>query len=142
MVGDIFDRQRDGGLAEFWEVHAKMLEAVGAAIPNLSKRVRVISGFSNGAHSIGGYCSQVEESFGSQFNVFVFGDGGVYGSDWSFSAFKGAHAYCTRGEESANKRMTMATADVCEEAKMEAVRSEMVATGHKFTDEEKAKVKT
>ncbi|MEM8954898.1 MAG: hypothetical protein AAGD22_12160, partial [Verrucomicrobiota bacterium] len=79
---DIFDRQKDGGLAEFWTHHKTMLDAVHKAIPNIDPRLRAIGGFSNGAHSIAGYLNQVEEDFAETFNVCVFGDGGAYEPDW------------------------------------------------------------
>ncbi|MEM1442881.1 MAG: hypothetical protein AAGF67_11105 [Verrucomicrobiota bacterium] len=139
---DIFDRQRDDGLVEFWAVHKVMLDAVSEAIPNLDPKVRIIAGFSNGAHSIGGYCSQVEDEFGAYFNAFVFGDGGVYSSDWSRQAFRGAHAYVCWGEVSENKDMGLATVEACESARMIVTESEMADTGHKFTDTEKAKVQS
>lgn len=138
---DIFDRQRDGGLVEFWEVHKAMLAAVEEAIPNIDPRVRVIAGFSNGAHSIGGYLTQVEEEFAEKFNVFIFGDGGVHSADWSAKHFRDAHAYSCWGQISENADMGQATADACESARMKVTRSEMVDTGHKFTPEEKEKVK-
>jgi len=138
---DIFDRQRDGGLVEFWEVHKAMLEAVEAAIPNLDPKVRAIAGFSNGAHSIGGYCSQVEEEFAGKFNVFIFGDGGVHEASWAAKNFRDAHAYSCWGEISENADMGQATANACEDARMKVTRSEMPETGHKFTPEEKEKVK-
>lgn len=138
---DIFDRQRDDGLTEFWAVHKAMLEAVEQAVPNIDANVRVIAGFSNGAHSIGGYCIQVEKEFAGKFNVFVFGDGGVHEASWSAKNFRDAHAYSCWGEISDNADMGQATADACEKAKMKVTRSEMADTGHKFTPEEKDKVK-
>ena len=139
---DIFARQKDKGLVEFWEVHRTMLDRVAEAIPNLDPNIRIIAGFSNGAHSIGGYCSQAGEEFGEYFNVFKFGDGGVYTSDWPKRAFRDAHAYCCWGEESNNKDMGKFTSDACEDARMILTTSEMADTGHKFTPEEKVKVKT
>lgn len=139
---DIFARQRDGGLVEFWDAHRTMLDEIAKAIPNLDPEVRVIAGFSNGAHSMGGYCSQVGEEFGTYFNVFVFGDGGVHSADWSKKFFRDAHAYVCWGETSDNKDMGLSTSDACDSARMILTKSEMPATGHKFTDEEKAKVKT
>ena len=119
-----------------------VLDDISAAIPNLDPKVRVIAGFSNGAHSIGGYCAQVGDEFGTYFNAFVFGDGGVYSADWSRSAFRDAHAYVCWGEISENKDMGLATVEACEGARMIVTESEMADTGHKFTEEEKAKVQS
>ena len=137
---DIFERQKDGGLADFWEVHAKMLSEIHKAIPNIDPKVRVIAGFSNGAHSIAGYCNQVEDEIAENFNVFVFGDGGTYEGSWSAKNFRDAHSYCCWGETSTNKNMTELTAEICDKARMIVTKSEMADTGHKFTPEEKTKV--
>lgn len=134
-----------GDYETVWEFHRTMIDRIHEKIPNLKKEWSIISGFSNGGHSIDGML-RVRDKKGAladYFGAFVLADGGGgYASeDGNYPSLEGKFAYVCWGETSANAANSEGVAKDFKSRRATTVASEMAQTGHAFADFEQAKVK-
>ncbi len=134
-----------GDYETVWEFHRTMIDRIYEKIPNLKKEWSIISGFSNGGHSIDGML-RVRDKKGAladYFGAFVLADGGGgYASeDGNYPSLEGKFAYVCWGETSANAANSEGVAKDFKSRRATTVASEMAETGHAFADFEQAKVK-
>ena len=123
--------------------HKTMLEEVVKLLPNLDPKLRVVAGFSNGAHTIGTNIARGEKEFTELFSAFVIIEGGG-GVAEAKKKLRGKYAYLAWGNDIAKKgsKEYMASIRECvKEAKLETSTHEMEGVGHAFPDSEKVLVK-
>ncbi len=123
-----------GDFPAIWKYHATMLGALQQRVPNLSPLLRVIGGFSNGAHAIDGFLTLRAGEISPvafAFNVYVMADGGMAFGD--YSALRGKHLFVCWGEKGHTNKERCSV--VVEKARAAGVLVEAVAmedTGHAF----------
>lgn len=128
-----------GSFDEVWDYWKPMLAKLEEAVPNLDPDLRIIGGFSNGAHAVDGLLGNPE--FVKTFSAFYLIDGGgVLGGVYSKANDK--HAYIAYGESSPNKRNSERVVRRAEQAGMKVVSHMMAETGHAFPGSERERVKT
>ncbi|MCB1204941.1 MAG: hypothetical protein KDN18_11830 [Verrucomicrobiae bacterium] len=134
-----------GEYDQVWAFHRAMIERIHEKIPNLKKEWSVISGFSNGGHSIDGMLRvrDKEGSLADFFGAFVIADGGggYASADGNYPSLEGKFAYVCWGETSPNAANSEGVAKDFKSRRAGTVASEMAQTGHQFADFEQAKVK-
>jgi hypothetical protein len=123
--------------------HKTMLEEVVKLLPNLDPKLRVVVGFSNGAHTIGTNIARGEKEFTELFNAFVIIEGGGDVAE-ARKKLRGKYAYLAWGNDIAKKgsKDYMGSIRECvKDAKLETSTHEMDGVGHSFPDSEKVLVK-
>jgi len=85
-----------GDFAHLWPYHRYMLDELHRIVPNITPYLRVIAGFSNGAHTTVGYMGSRELDFPAYFNVFIPGEGAYQGG--SYAHLAGRHIFIAWGE--------------------------------------------
>ncbi|MFK7851294.1 MAG: hypothetical protein AB8D78_09975 [Akkermansiaceae bacterium] len=127
-----------GSFDEVWAYWRPMLAKLEETVPNLNPKLRIIGGFSNGAHAIDGLMANRE--FVEAFSAFYLIDGGgALGSAYQES--KDRHVYIAYGEKSPNKRNSERVVQRATQAGMNVVSHMMAETGHAFPGSEAEKVK-
>lgn len=122
-----------------WAYWKPMLARLHAAIPNLDPRVRIIGGFSNGAHAIDALLANRE--FGSAFSAFVLIEGG--GSPGgNYQGVKGKHIYYAWGDKSPIARSAGVVLSRARQGGMRMRSHAMKDTGHQFPKTEKTAVQS
>ncbi len=128
-----------GQFDEIWEYHETMLQEIQTMIPNLDPRLRIIAGFSNGAHAIDGMLSE-ERDFRDFFTAYVLIEGG--NGDGSYRQVRDRPIYVAWGTQgNTNQSGGQAVAKKAERAGMQLVWHAMEGVGHQFPAEEKALVR-
>ncbi len=74
-----------------------MIAKLQDMIPNTDPRMRVVVGFSNGAHIIGGCLAQQQEGLYGYFNVYVLIEGGV-SDKYNYPSLPGRYYYLAWGD--------------------------------------------
>jgi hypothetical protein len=123
--------------------HKTMLEEVVKLLPNLDPKLRVVAGFSNGAHTIGTNIARGEKEFIELFNAFVIIEGGGQVPE-AKKKLRGKYAYLAWGNDIAKKGSKDYMGyirDCVKDAKLQTSTHEMDGVGHAFPDTEKALVK-
>ena len=123
--------------------HKTMLEEVVKLLPNLDPKLRVVAGFSNGAHTIGTNIARGEKEFTELFNAFVIIEGGG-GVAEARKKLRGKYAYLAWGNDVAKKGSKEYMGSIWEcvkNAKLETSTHEMDGVGHAFPDSETVLVK-
>ena len=121
--------------------HKTMLEEVVKLLPNLDPQLRVVVGFSNGAHTIGTNIARGEKEFTELFNAFVIIEGGGEVPE-ARKKLRGKYAYLAWGNENKGSKDYMGIVSACaKDAKLETTTHEMTGVGHAFPDSEKVLVK-
>lgn len=133
----------EGRIGEIWDLHEKMLAKLQEMIPNIDPRLRVVVGFSNGAHVIGGSLSEQIDGLSHYFNVFVLIEGGDAKS-FEYPALPGRYFYVASGalKEGDGKEFNMKLANAARKAGMKVEAHMMEGVGHDFPDLEQARVKS
>lgn len=67
---------KEGYIDEFWEYSHPMLEYVLNRIPNVSQNIRIVAGYSSGAHFIGSGLDRNWEGFTDYFTGYILHEGG------------------------------------------------------------------
>lgn len=138
------DALTEGKIGAIFDYHKPMLEEIRKLLPNLDERIRIVAGFSNGAHLIGTAIETGLPEFVGFFNAFVIIEGGARSSS-AETRLRGKYAYLAWGTDAAkrgSKDYMQAMVGGAHEAKLETTTSEMEGEGHAFPEPEKAKVKT
>lgn len=132
-----------GRIGEIWDLHEKMLAKLQEMIPNIDPRLRVIVGFSNGAHVIGGSLSEQIDGLSHYFNVFVLIEGGDAKS-FEYPALPGRYFYIASGatKDGDGKEFNMKLANAARKAGMKVEAHMMEGVGHDFPDSEQARVRS
>lgn len=128
-----------GEFDEVWDYWEPMLKKIEETVPNLHPHLRIMAGFSNGAHAIDGVLGE-ERAFGNFFSAYVMIEGGGY-LGGNYKAGDNAHAYVAFGENSPNANNLPELVDRVEGEDMHVVSNMMKNTGHQFPGSEKNKVK-
>ncbi len=126
-----------GEFDDIWDYHKTMLDEVAKLVPNIDPRVRIIAGFSNGAHAIDGMMS--EKSFREFFKAYVLIDGGT--DSGRYSGMSGTFAYIAWGADSPNAGNAEKVAKSAKRGRMSVESHAMEGVGHAFPAEEKELVK-
>jgi hypothetical protein len=126
------------------DYHKAMLADVVKLLPNLDPKIRLVAGFSNGAHTIGTNISRGEGYFIDLFNAFIIIEGG--GRDVEAKKkLREKFAYLAWGNDVATKGSKDYMANyVCKavkDARLQVTDHEMDGVGHQFPDSEKVLVK-
>jgi len=131
-----------GQIGRIWEIQEKMLVKLVQMIPNLDPKLRVVAGFSNGAHTIGGCLGQREQSFYGFFNVFVLIEGGA-SSSFNYPALPGRSFYIAwgNGKDGDGDDFGLKLVDAAKKARMNVESHTMEGVGHDFPASEEQKVK-
>ncbi|TLD69071.1 hypothetical protein FEM03_19575 [Phragmitibacter flavus] len=142
-VGTPRDAMRTDEMDEIWKYHQVMLAELVKLLPNLDPKVRIVGGFSNGAHTIGVYISKAEKEFVELFNAFVIIEGGSP-EPTAKKRLRNKYAYLAWGDDlskQGGKSYMQSMVACAENARLEVTESNMEGIGHAFPDEEKAAVK-
>jgi len=129
-----------GDFKKVWKYHHTMLEALHRAAPNIDTRLRIIGGFSNGAHCIDGLLDEAKD-YVNWFNVFVLVEGGGHAGHWTR---KGNQFACVLwGDKSSGKVLNLGENNVhlAKRAKMTLMSEEMKGVGHEFPQPYQIKVR-
>ena len=129
-----------GDFRKIWKYHQPMLEELNRAVPNIDTRLRIIGGFSNGAHCIDGLLGEAQ-GYVNWFNVFVLVEGGGIAHHWPHK--ENQFACVLWGDKSPDKALGIGAKDVrlAKSAKMMLMSEEMKGVGHAFPQEYQAKVR-
>lgn len=132
-----------GKIDQIWAYHEKMLAKLQDMIPNLDPRLRVIVGFSNGAHVIGGCLAHQVDGLCHYFNVFVLIEGGNSDS-FNYPQLPGRYFYIATGgtKEGRGPEFNAMLANYARKAGMKVEAHVMEGVGHDFPDSEQARVKS
>ncbi|MCX6910643.1 MAG: hypothetical protein NTY01_21740 [Verrucomicrobia bacterium] len=129
-----------GDFKKIWKYHHTMLEALHRTVPNIDMRLRIIGGFSNGAHCIDGLLDEAKD-YVNWFNVFVLVEGGGHAGHWTRK--ENQFTCVLWGDKSPNKALN--TGENCIRlakcAKMTLMSEEMKGVGHEFPQPYQAKVR-
>jgi|GEM_PF-1986338 len=131
-----------GRINELWEIQDRMVARLLEVIPNLDPKLRIIGGFSNGAHTIGACLGQNQTSFYKFFNVYILIEGGD--SDlYNYPPLPGHYFYAAwgngKGGDGDDFGNTLATA--ARKAQMKVEAHPMVDIGHEFPAFEERRVR-
>jgi len=126
-----------GEFDDIWDYHKTMLDEVAKLVPNIDSRIRIIAGFSNGAHAIDGMMS--EKEFREFFTAYVLIDGGT--DSGRYSGMSGTFAYVAWGADSPNAGNSEKVAKSAKRGRMTVESHAMEGVGHAFPAEEKQLVK-
>ncbi len=132
------DAMEQGKMAGIFNYQKPMLEELKKLLPNLDPKVRIVAGFSNGAHTIGNAIQMARPEYTEFFHAFVIIEGGAI-TAVPKKKEREKFAYLAWGNDVAKKGSEefMKTMLACaKEAKLV-----MNGVGHAFPDTEKAKVK-
>jgi hypothetical protein len=133
-----------GDYAKVWTYQRFMLDEIAKVIPNIDRSRSIITGFSNGAHSIDGMLRvsggpKLTEYFG--IFIFVEGGGTGYSSLGELPDLKGKFAYACWGSEKGSNKPDASYLPAALKAKgATVVGSEMVGVGHGFSESEHRKI--
>lgn len=129
-----------GDFKKIWKYHHTMLEALHRAVPNIDARLRIIGGFSNGAHCIDGLLDEAKD-YVNWFNVFVLVEGGGHAGHWPRK--ESQFACVLWGDKSSGKALNLGENNVhlAKRAKMTLMSEEMKGVGHEFPQPYQAKVR-
>lgn len=127
-----------GDFKTIWKYHKTMLDELNKVVPNIDPRLRIVGGFSNGAHAIDGILDD-GKGYTDYFNTFILVDGGGYSSSWPKK--ENQFACVLWGETSPNNKTGQNNRDLAKRAKMEFMAEEMKGVGHAFPEEYRPKVK-
>lgn len=132
-----------GKIDQIWALHEKMLAKLQDMIPNLDPRMRVIVGFSNGAHVIGGCLAHQIDGLSHYFNVFVLVEGGNSDS-FNYPPLPGRYYYVATGGAQGGRGVDFNTmlANYARKAGMNVETRIMEGVGHDFPDAEQARVRS
>jgi hypothetical protein len=132
---------RTGHIDQVWGYEEKMLARLQDMIPNIDPRLRVVVGFSNGAHIIGGCLAQQVEGI-EYFNVYVLIEGGI-SDKYDYPSLPGRYYYAAWGDtkEGRGNDFGQMLAANARKAQMKVEAHPMPGIGHDFPDFEKVKVK-
>jgi len=137
------DALSSGEMDDIWEYHKVMLAELVKLLPNLDPKMRVVGGFSNGAHTIGTYISTGEKEFIELFNAFIIIEGGSRETS-AKKRLRDKFAYLAWGDDTSNQgsKGYMESMVACaKSARLQTTESNMSGIGHAFPDTEKAAVK-
>lgn len=129
-----------GDFKKIWAYHKPMLEELHRVVPNLDKRLRIVSGFSNGAHCIDGLLDEARD-YTDWFNCFILVEGGGFAGRWPHK--DNQFACVLWGEKSPSKQSNCGENGVrlAKRAKMTLLSEEMKGVGHAFPQEYQPKVR-
>lgn len=120
-----------GDFKRIWKYHKPMLEELNRVVPNIDTRLRIIGGFSNGAHCIDGLLDEAKD-YTDWFNCFILVEGGGHASRWPRK--DNQFACVLWGETSSGKALNIGENNVhlAKRAKMILMSEEMKGVGHEF----------
>lgn len=118
-----------GEFKKIWRYQHAMLEELYRVVPNLDSRLRIISGFSNGAHTIDGILNEARD-YTDWFNCFILVDGGGRAERWPHK--DNQFACVLWGENSMNKMSGENNIHLAKHARMTLMAEEMKGAGHEF----------
>ena len=129
-----------GDFKKIWKYHRAMLEELHRAVPNIDTRLRIVGGFSNGAHCIDGLLDEAKD-YAGWFNVFVLVEGGGHAAHWPRK--ENQFACVLWGDKSPGKALNIGENNVhlARRAKMTLMSEEMKGVGHEFPQPYQAKVR-
>jgi hypothetical protein len=67
----------DDTIDRFWDYQSNMLHCVQLMVPNISEDIRIVGGFSSGAHLVGAGLDSQWTGFVDYFNIFILHEGGT-----------------------------------------------------------------
>ncbi|HWB60835.1 MAG TPA: hypothetical protein VG733_15165 [Chthoniobacteraceae bacterium] len=132
-----------GQIDQIWALQEKMLVKLQDMIPNIDPRLRVIAGFSNGAHIIGGCLAHQTDGLSHYFNVFILIEGG--NSDtFNYPQLPGRWFYIATGASGngSGRDFNLKLADYARKAGMKVESHVMEGVGHDFPDSEQQRVRS
>lgn len=143
MKGATSQRQGNlvGDFPNMWKYHKHMLDELHRVVPNISPCLRVISGFSNGAHTTIGYMGLAQTDFPNYFTVYIPGDGSLIGYEMggNFSHLAGRRLFVVWGEKSPNKGGSTGLVAAATRSGMKVSTFEEPNGGHEFNEEAQQK---
>ncbi len=131
---------KNGTIGEFWDYLEPMMAAVRKTVPNISKRLRITGGSSNGAHLVGSAICQRWDGFSDYFTAYILHEGG-YAPDKDYSAARGKRMLIVYGEKSTAHawQLTFNKAIKPSEARLTFVA--LPDAGHGLTDEGRQRIR-
>lgn len=118
-----------------------MLAELVKLVPNIDPEVRVVAGFSNGAHTIGSAVASGRKEFVELFNAFVVIEGGAQ-TNASKKKLREKYGYFAWGNTgNGSKDYMRAMMQAAKDARLQVTEHEMDGVAHEFPDSEKALVK-
>lgn len=138
------DRPRDatnkGEIEKVWAYQRPMMKKLEEMVPNIAAGARIVAGFSNGAHVIGGCLGQGVRDFARQFDVYIMVEGGN-SSDYRYPNLKGNHFYYAWGDTATTPDFAAMIERVARKSRMEVETHRMEGVGHAFPESEKQAIK-
>ena len=128
-----------GRFDNVWNYWKPMIAKLEEAVPNLDPKIRIIGGFSNGAHAIDGLLG--EEKFTSAFSAFVLIEGGGT-QGGTYRGARDRHIYYAWGEKSPIAAHARTVLSRAKRGQMKIRYNEMKGVGHQFPAAEKTGVKS
>lgn len=127
-----------GDFRKIWAYHKTMLDEIMKLVPNIHPDLRIIAGFSNGAHAIDGMMK--EKEFRQFFKAYVLIEGGM--DIGKYSGMSGTYAYIAWGTNGTNNSTnSQNVVKSAKRGKMEVESHGMEGVGHAFPASEKELVK-
>ncbi|HSJ03556.1 MAG TPA: SHD1 domain-containing protein [Verrucomicrobium sp.] len=118
-----------------------MLAELVKLLPNLDPQVRIVAGFSNGAHTIGSGISEGRKEFIELFNAFVVIEGGAQ-TNSSKRKLRDKYGYFAWGNTgNGSKTYMKLMMAAAKDARLEVTEHEMDGVAHEFPATEKELVK-
>lgn len=138
------DRPRDatnkGEIEIVWAYQRPMMKKLEEMVPNIDLRIRIVAGFSNGAHVIGGCLGQSVRDFAKQFNVYIMVEGGN-SLGYNYPNLRGNHFYYAWGDTATTPDFAAMIERVAKKSHMEVETHRMEGVGHAFPESEKQAIK-
>jgi len=138
------DRPRDasnkGEIEKVWAYERPMMKKLEEMVPNIDSRVRIVAGFSNGAHVIGGCLGQSVRDFAKAFNVFILVEGGN-SRGYNYPNSRGSHFYYAWGDTATTPDFAAMIESTAKKSHMEVETHRMEGVGHAFPESEKQAIK-
>jgi hypothetical protein len=122
-----------GRFPQMWLYHKAMLDELHRVVPNISPSLRILAGFSNGAHTVAGFLYLPRSEFPDYFNVYVPVEGGWIGRKGGLDVrLKDRYICFLWGDKSINSYSEIPLAGACEKFGMRVTTFTMEDTGHEF----------
>ncbi|WP_051946779.1 hypothetical protein [Verrucomicrobium sp. BvORR106] len=119
-----------------------MLAELIKLLPNLDPQVKVVAGFSNGAHTIGSAVVSGRKEYTEFFNAFVVIEGGAQ-TNSAKKKLRDKYGYFAWGNTgNGSKEYMRAMMQAAKDAKLQITEHEMDGVAHEFPESEKVLVKT
>lgn len=131
----------EGKMELILDYQQTMLAELIKLLPNLDPQVKVVAGFSNGAHTIGSAVASGRKEYTEFFNAFVVIEGGAQ-TNSAKKKLRDKYGYFAWGNTgNGSKEYMRAMMQAAKDARLEITEHEMEGIAHEFPESEKALVK-